>query len=78
MRTLLNQLRSPLLLLLIFAAAASGLTGEWLDTGVVITLLYIGATELVKRAAYHRVEASGERNFSHVWCAKTHSGAHRF
>jgi Mg2+-importing ATPase len=36
---LLNQVRSPLLLLLIFAAAASGLTGEWFDAGIVLTIV---------------------------------------
>jgi Mg2+-importing ATPase len=34
-----NQVRSPLLLLLIFAAAASGLTGEWFDAGIVLTIV---------------------------------------
>jgi Mg2+-importing ATPase len=38
-RVLLNQVRSPLLLLLIFAAAASGLTGEWFDAGIVLTIV---------------------------------------
>ena len=36
---LLNQVRSPLLLLLVFAAAASGLTGEWFDAGIVLTIV---------------------------------------
>jgi hypothetical protein len=45
---------------------------------IVITLLYVCATELAKRAFCRRVEVSGEWNFSHLWCAKTHSGAHRF
>ena len=39
---LLNQLRSPLLLVLVFAAAASALTGEWADA--VIVLLIVVAT----------------------------------
>jgi P-type Mg2+ transporter len=36
---LLNQVRSPLLLLLVFAAAASGLTREWFDAGIVLTIV---------------------------------------
>ena len=36
---LLRQLRSPLLLLLIFAAAASALSGEWLDSAIVLTIV---------------------------------------
>ena len=36
---LVGQLRSPLLLLLVFAAAASAVTGEWLDAGIVITIV---------------------------------------
>jgi Mg2+-importing ATPase len=37
-----NQLRSPLLLLLVFAAAASALSGEWLDAGIVVII--VGST----------------------------------
>jgi P-type Mg2+ transporter len=36
---LANQLRSPLLLLLVFAAIASGLTQEWLDAGIVLVIV---------------------------------------
>jgi Mg2+-importing ATPase len=35
----LTVLRSPLLLLLVFAAAASALTGEWLDASIVMTIV---------------------------------------
>jgi Mg2+-importing ATPase len=35
----LRQLRSPLLLLLVFAAAASAFTGEWLDAAIVLTIV---------------------------------------
>jgi Mg2+-importing ATPase len=38
-RVLVNQLRSPLLLVLIFAAAASALTGEWVDAAIVIAIV---------------------------------------
>jgi Mg2+-importing ATPase len=36
---LTRQLRSPLLLLLVFAAGASALTGEWLDASIVLTIV---------------------------------------
>jgi Mg2+-importing ATPase len=38
-RVLWNQLRSPLLLLLVFAAGASALTGAWIDAAIVLTIL---------------------------------------
>ena len=34
-----RQLQSPLLLLLVFAAIASGLTGEWIDAAIVMTIV---------------------------------------
>ena len=36
---LIRQLRSPLLLLLVFAAAASALSGEWLDATIVLAIV---------------------------------------
>jgi Mg2+-importing ATPase len=36
---LARQVRSPLLLLLVFAAVASAITGEWLDAGIVVTIV---------------------------------------
>ena len=36
---LLRQLRSPLLLLLLFAAGASVLTGEWVDAAIVLSIV---------------------------------------
>lgn len=36
---LVRQVRSPLLLLLVFAAGASAVTGEWLDAAIVLTIL---------------------------------------
>jgi Mg2+-importing ATPase len=36
---LIRQLRSPLLLLLVFAAAASAVTGQWFDAAIVITIV---------------------------------------
>ena len=38
-RVLWNQLRSPLLLLLVFAAGASVLTGAWVDAAIVLAIL---------------------------------------
>jgi Mg2+-importing ATPase len=34
-----RQLRSPLMLLLVFAACASAATGQWLDAGIVLTIV---------------------------------------
>jgi Mg2+-importing ATPase len=39
LRVLSSQLKSPLLLLLIFAAAASGITAEWFDAGIVLAIV---------------------------------------
>lgn len=39
LHVLANQLRSPLLLLLVFAAIASGLTQEWFDAGIVLVIV---------------------------------------
>ena len=39
MGVLLRQLRSPLLLLLVFAAAASALSAEWLDSAIVLAIV---------------------------------------
>jgi Mg2+-importing ATPase len=36
---LLRQLRSPLLLLLVFAALASAFSGEWMDAAIVLTIV---------------------------------------
>jgi Mg2+-importing ATPase len=38
-RVLLAQLRSPLLLLLVFAAAVSALTGQWIDAAIVVGIV---------------------------------------
>jgi Mg2+-importing ATPase len=42
---LARQLRSPLLLLLVFAAAASALTAEWIDAGIVFAVV-VAATAI--------------------------------
>jgi Mg2+-importing ATPase len=36
---LVRQVRSPLLLLLVFAAGASAVTGQWLDAAIVVTIV---------------------------------------
>lgn len=51
-RVLLKQVQSPLLLMLVFAAAVSVLTGEWTDA--LITALSVIAAELLKRWFYRR------------------------
>jgi Mg2+-importing ATPase len=38
-RVLLNQLRNPLLLVLVFAALASAMTGEWVDAVIVVVIV---------------------------------------
>jgi len=38
-RILWNQFRSPLLLLLVFAAGASALTGEWIDASIIFVIV---------------------------------------
>jgi Mg2+-importing ATPase len=41
----LNQFKSPLVLILIFAAIVSGLVGEWIDAGIVLAVV-LGSTLL--------------------------------
>ena len=36
-----NQVRSPLLLLLVFAALASAVSGEWVDAGIVLVIVLV-------------------------------------
>ena len=42
-KVLWSQLRSPLQLLLVFAAAASALTGEWTDAGMVLLIVIVSS-----------------------------------
>jgi Mg2+-importing ATPase len=51
-----NQLRSPLLLLLLFAATASTLTREWVDAAIV--LLIVGATAGIGYMREYKAEAA--------------------
>jgi len=39
-RVLLNQIRNPLLLVLVFAAGASTITGEWVDAFIVLLIVF--------------------------------------
>jgi Mg2+-importing ATPase len=57
-RVLQNQLRSPLLLLLIFAAAASILTGEWFDA--VIVLVIVAASAAIGYSREYGAQAAAE------------------
>ena len=63
---LLNQVRSPLLLLLIFAAAASGLTGEWFDAGIVLTIVVATVAVGYSREYGAQVAADALRARVHV------------
>lgn len=51
-----RQLRSPLLLLLVFAAAASLVAGEWLDAGIVLAI--VGATVGIGYSREYRAQAA--------------------
>ncbi len=63
LRVLGNQLRSPLLFLLVFAAAASAATREWVDSGIVLTVVLatvaIGYSR--EHGAHQAVEALRDR-----------------
>jgi P-type Mg2+ transporter len=59
---LASQFRSPLLLLLVFAAIASALTGEWLDAAIVLVIVLTSAAigysrEYSAQAAAHALQA---------------------
>jgi len=43
-RVFWNQIRSPLLLLLVFAAGASAFTGEWIDATIVLAIVAVTIT----------------------------------
>ena len=58
LHVLANQLRSPLLLLLVFAALASGLTQEWFDAGMV--LLIVVTTVVIGFAREYSAETAAQ------------------
>jgi Mg2+-importing ATPase len=53
---LARQLRSPLLLLLVFAAGASAVTGEWIDATIVLTIVF--ATVAVGYSREYRAQTA--------------------
>ncbi|MGE0450627.1 MAG: magnesium-translocating P-type ATPase [Vicinamibacterales bacterium] len=55
---LVRQLRSPLLLLLVFAAATSAIVGQWIDSGIV--LLIVGATVTIGYSREYRAGAAAQ------------------
>jgi P-type Mg2+ transporter len=71
-RVLWNQLRSPLLLLLLFAAVVSGVTGEWRDA------LIVGAIVLATVSIGYKREYSAQSAVAALYVrAKTHSNVLR-
>ena len=58
-RVLFAQIKSPLLLLLVFAAGASALTGEWIDASIVLIILLASVSIGFQREyrAHEAVEA---------------------
>ena len=58
LRVVQNQLRSPLLLLLIFAAGASILSGEWFDAAIVLVI--VAASAAVGYSREYGAQAAAE------------------
>jgi Mg2+-importing ATPase len=58
-RVLGRQLRSPLLLLLIFAAAVSAGTGQWVDSAIVLAI--VAASAGISGSREYRAQAAAER-----------------
>ena len=56
LHVLANQLRSPLLLLLVFAAVASAVTSEWTDAGIVLVIVV--ATVALGYSREYRAESA--------------------
>jgi P-type Mg2+ transporter len=56
LRVLANQLGSQLLLLLVFAAAASAFTGEWVDATIVLVI--VAATVVIGYSREYSAEAA--------------------
>src|SRR6266487_3644473 len=55
-RVLLNQIRNPLLLVLVFAAGASAMTGEWVDAFIVVVIVL--ATVIIGYAREYQAETA--------------------
>jgi Mg2+-importing ATPase len=64
MRVLLSQFRNPLLLVLIFAALASALTGEWVDANIVLAIIL--ATVGVGYAREYSAQSAAAALHAHV------------
>jgi len=54
-----NQFRSPLLLLLLFAAGASVVTGEWLDAGIVLAI--VAASTIIGYTREYRAQSAASQ-----------------
>jgi Mg2+-importing ATPase len=63
-RVLWNQVRNPLLLLLVFAAAAAVWSGEWVDAAIVMVI--VSATVSIGYAREYRAQAAAARLRSRV------------
>jgi Mg2+-importing ATPase len=56
-RVLLNQIRNPLLLVLVFAALASAITGEWVDA-VIVVVIVVSTVSIGYAREYHAETAA--------------------
>jgi P-type Mg2+ transporter len=61
---LVRQVRSPLMLLLVFAAGAAALTGEWLDATIVGTIVIVTAG--IGYSREYSAQAAAARLLSHL------------
>jgi Mg2+-importing ATPase len=59
LRLLLGQLRTPLVLILLFAAAVSAVVGEWVDASVILTIVL--GSSLLSFAQEYRATAAVDR-----------------
>jgi P-type Mg2+ transporter len=56
-RVLVNQIRNPLLLVLVFAAMASAMTGEWVDA-VIVVVIVLATVSIGYAREYHAETAA--------------------
>ena len=67
-RVLVNQIRNPLLLVLVFAAVASAITGEWVDA-VIVVVIVLATVGIGYAREYHAETAAaalGSLQVSHT------------
>ena len=57
-RVLVNQIRNPLLLVLVFAAVASAMTGEWVDA-VIVVVIVLATVGIGYAREYQRGDGGG-------------------